>query len=134
MTRDGEPPDISQMKVGGEYTVYYLSQRSGKEVGREGVVSHALDGSDGPVVFLHVEQRSCYKHQYVALVDSETTDGEETVAAISVTAESDPPAGDDPPVIGEVYPVSFSVSRKTILGPVDRIVMEDGPGPFLVTG
>lgn len=133
MTETEQLPDLSRMEEGNEYTVYYRSQRSGNEVDRTGTVTTAIETDDGPIIRLHTEQRDCYKHTYVALTEAETKSGDDCVAAYSMTVEADPPNGGDPPTLGEAYVVQFESARTSLLGIVDRVVREDGPGPFLVT-
>lgn len=129
-----ELPDLSRMDVGEEYTVYYRSQRSGNEVDRTGTVTSAfeIDGGDH-IIRLHDEQRGCYKHTYIALTENETKSGDGCVSAHSLTLEAAPPNGGDPPALGESYVVKFEPARNSVLGIVDRVVREDGPGPFLLT-
>jgi len=132
---DADPlPDLSKIQVGHEVTAYYASQRSGNEVDRTGTVTAAMKREDGGnLIRYHVEQRDCFKHSYVALTETELASGEEAVAAFSLTAEADPPEGGDPPTLAKMYMVEYESVRTSLLGIVDRVVREDGPGPHLVT-
>lgn len=133
MTETDQLPDIDRLEEGHEVSVYYRSKRSGNMVDRTGTVSESADLDSGRMVRVHTGERGPYKHQYVTLVYADTEEEDKVVAAFSETVDSDEPAGGDPPVVGEIYTVRFTVSRRSFLGEVDRVVREDGPGPFLVT-
>lgn len=135
MSDEDHPPDLSRLKEGYEITAYYRSMRSGNEVDRGGEVTAVKETEKGHFARVYIEQRDCFKHQYMALADATTDRDEDVVAAYSITAEAEPPAAneDNPPILGRMYPVRFEPERTSILGIVDRIVREDGPGPFLVT-
>lgn len=133
-TETEQLPDLSRLEVGNEYTVYYSSQRSGNEVDRTGTVTTNFETEEGDqLVRLHEEQRDCYKHSVVALMEATNSSGDDVVGAYSLTLEAEPPNGDDPVRLGETYTVRFETSRTSLLGIVDRVVREDGPGPYLVT-
>lgn len=126
-----DDPDLERLDRGDEVTVYYNSNRSGNEVDRTGTVSNTLVSDDGEhIARIHVDRHSALKRQYVALAEVES-DGEEFVAAFSLTAEAE--IGMEPPQLGRHFSTKFTTTRTTYLGTVDRIVREDGPGPFLVT-
>lgn len=131
---DSPPPDISGMEPGNEYTVYYRSARSGNELDRTGTVTDVGEHDHpGRVVWLHEERRGCLDHAYLLVSEAETEDGEDCVACFSMTVSADTPTDDDPPKPGQVYTVRFESGRTTLLGMVDRVVREDGPGPMLLT-
>lgn len=121
--------DIFRLEEGNEATAYYTSKRSGNEVSKTGTVTYVAD----TFVRLHVEQRDCLKHSYLALIEAELKSGDDCIAAYSMTVEAEPPNGGDPPKLGNTYTVVFESTRTTLLGVVDRVVREDGPGPFLMT-
>lgn len=120
-----DPPDLSRLELGDELRVYYTSKRSGNEVDRKGELTHTNQTEDDTLYWVHTEQRSPLKHQYVVLGAAKLESGEEVVAAHSVTLAAESPNDGDPPAPGASYMVHFSADRMSLLGVVDRI-MRDG--------
>lgn len=126
MVNTDDLPDLTELSPGDDARVYYVSDRSGNEVGRRGEVAFTTPtDDDGRMFWVHTEQRSSLKHQYVALSDAETKGGDPVVIATSVTVAADPPNDGDPPKPGATFAVQFTVERTSFLGVVDR-VMSDG--------
>ncbi len=116
-------PDIRELEPGDTARIFYTSKRSGNEVEREGEVAELRESSSGePLVYVHEEQDGFFDHSYVGLVKTETTEGEDCIAAISVSTEPNTNA-DERPSIGSNHPVIHSIGRKQTLGIAHKVVV-----------
>jgi len=113
-------PEIGRLEVGDDVRVEYRSRRSGNTVEREGEVSE-IHGADPRSVYVHDERQGFWSHTFVALVSAETTEGNDAVAAISVSTEPDTPS-EDPPDLGAEEIVKHRVARKSTLGVVEKVI------------
>jgi hypothetical protein len=127
MTDTDDPPDLDRLEEGDDVKVHYLSKRSGNEVDRTGefVFTTSNPDDDTTLFWVHTDQPSPLKHQYVVLSKAETTDGDDVVIATSATVAADDPNDGDPPRPGTHHAVQFTAERTSHLGIVDR-VMKNG--------
>lgn len=134
VTETDDPPDLERLEPGHEVRVTYVSDRSGNEVDRTGVVASTGHTDAGRrLVRVHTEEKHPLKHVYVALLEVETDDGDEYVGAWSLTAQADRDGVDEPPKVGKTYRYRLTPERTSFLGLTDRVVRQGGPTPVLVT-
>lgn len=130
----GGVPDLTALDEGDDVEVYYQSERSGNEVERSGVVAFTYNPEDGePVVWVHTEAVTPFKHRYLTLTTGEATDGSEIVVACSVTTEADTDGIDDPPRPFRTYSYKLESVHSTVLGIADRIIRDDPGGAMFLT-
>jgi len=134
MTDGGEDelPDLSGLEEDNEVRLFYLSQRSGNEVKREGTVSSVIEDDEKRIVRVHAGNPEPLKHKFVSVMEATTESGREGVFAWSQTATAEMPF-DGAPKVGKPYSVKFEFSRTSILGEVDRIVRTDRSTPIMMT-
>jgi hypothetical protein len=126
--------ELGRIDQGDDLRVFYISQRSGNEVEREGVVADVLDGKSGnPFVMVHTEEVSPFKHKYVALTAAETESGRRCVGARSITAEADRSGIDEPPMPRKVQSYTLEITRESHLGLVDRVIIDQPGGAMFLT-
>lgn len=121
---DDDIPDIGEIDVGDTVRVEYRSQRSGNTVDREGEAAETAVTEEGnPIVYVHDEQQGFFSHTYVALLPAETNEGNDCIAAVSISTQ---PATDaeEPPGLQRAHAVTHEIARRSTLGIVtDAIIV-----------